>query len=80
MPGYVKYYYKDGVLPTQSKSAFKNHNILTMRTIVAKNALIFKSKILRFTSDMPRSNRKLISIYQILPQAKMPPMKHHLNG
>ena len=62
MPGYVKYCYKDGVLPTHIKSALKNYciSILTVQIIVAKNALIFMSKILRFTSDMPKSIRNLI--------------------
>ena len=79
MPGYVKYCYKDGVLLTHIKSALKNYciSILTVQIIVAKNALIFMSKILRFTSDMPRSIRNL---FHLLPQAMMPPMKHHLNG
>ena len=30
MPGYVKYYYKDGVLPTLIKSAFENYNMFIL--------------------------------------------------
>ena len=61
MPGFVKYFYKDGVIPSHTKPAFKEHNILTVQSIIAKNALIFMSKIFRFTSDIPSSIRKLIS-------------------
>ena len=60
MSGYVKYYYKDGVLPKYIKSAFKITIHWQCRVLSPKNALIFMGKILRFTSDMPRSIRKLI--------------------
>ena len=60
MPGYVKYHYKNGFLPTHTKSAFKNYSILIVQSIFARNALIFMSKVLRLTSDMPRSIIKLI--------------------
>ena len=60
MPGYVKYYYKDGVLPTHTKSAFKEYTILTAQSVIAKNALILMSKIHMFVSNTPQSIRKLI--------------------
>ena len=60
MPGFVRYFYKDGVIPSHTKPAFKEHNILTVQSIIAKNTLMFISKIVRLTSDIPSSIRKLI--------------------
>ena len=60
MPGYVKYYYKDGVLPTHTKPAFREYNIMTVQSIIARNGLIFMGKVLRFSSEIPQSIRNLI--------------------
>ena len=36
MPGYIRYFYKDGVIPTHTKTAFNDFNILTVHNIIAK--------------------------------------------
>ena len=41
VPGYVRYFYKIGILPTHTKSAFKEYKIMTVQSIIAKNGLIF---------------------------------------
>ena len=51
MPGYVRYLYKDVVLPTHTKPAFKQYNIRTVKSVVAKNVLILMSKILQILQD-----------------------------
>ena len=38
MPGYVQYFYEDGITPAHTKSAFKEYNILTVQSIKAKTA------------------------------------------
>ena len=60
MPGYVRYYYKDGILPTHTKPAFKEYNIMTVQSIIAKNGLLFMGKVLRFSSEIPKSIKDLI--------------------
>ena len=62
MPGYVTYFYKDGTLPTHTKSAFKEYKIVTIQSIIAKNGIIFMGKVLRFSSEIPLSIRNLIPI------------------
>ena len=44
MPGFVRYFYKDGVIPTPTKSAFNEHKILTVHNIIAKKYIIFYVK------------------------------------
>ena len=39
MPGFANYYFRDGELPAHTKSAFTNHKILTVQSIVVLNAL-----------------------------------------
>ena len=60
MPGYVNYYYKDGVAPTHCKHAFTNYNVPTVHNIVIKNALLFVLKALKFPSNLPHSVHNLI--------------------
>ena len=63
-PGYVivRYFYKDGILPTHTKSAFKEYKIMTVQSIIAKNGLIFMVKVLKFSSEIPLYIRNLIPL------------------
>ena len=45
IPGYVRYFYKNGVMPTGTKSFFKKYNILTVQSVIAKNSLLYMIKI-----------------------------------
>ena len=60
MPGYVNYFFKDGVVPTHCKHAFNEYNIITVHNIIIKNALLFVLKTMKFQSNLPRSARQLI--------------------
>ena len=53
MPGFVNYFYKDGNLPTGTKSFFNNFSILTIHGIILSNSLIFMNKIFHFPNLMP---------------------------
>ncbi len=55
MPGYINYYYKNGIIPTHTKAFFNKHNILTVHSIIYKNAAIFMNKVLNFPNQLPRS-------------------------
>ena len=61
MPGFVNYFYKDGVLPNQTKSAFVEFNILTVHNIIVKNAIILMHKIHHFPNNIPISVSEIIS-------------------
>ena len=60
IPGYVNYYYKDGITPQHTKPAFTEYNILTIQNIIAKNVMLFMFKINNAPSLIPTSIRKLI--------------------
>ena len=60
MPGYINYYYKEGVLPTGTKSSFNNFKILTVHGIIASNAIMFMNKVNNFPSQLPRPVLKTI--------------------
>ena len=53
IPGFVNYYYKDGQLPTHTKTAFSTHKILTIHGIVVKNLLIFLHKLKYHSTSLP---------------------------
>ena len=59
-----RYSYKDGILPTHTKSAFKEYKIITVQCSKyhRKNGLIFMGKVLRFSSEIPLSIRNLIPL------------------
>ena len=63
MSGYVSYKYnkEDGTLPTHTKSFFKEHKILTIHGIIAKNALVFMHQVKFFRDTLPPSVSGLIS-------------------
>ena len=54
MPGPVNYFYKDGNLPTSTKSFFNDHSILTIHGIIASNSLIFMNKIFHYPNLLPK--------------------------
>ena len=55
MPGYVNYFYKDGVLPTHTKPFFNKFNILTIHGIIVTNTLTFMHKVHNFPESLPIS-------------------------
>ena len=60
MPGYVNYFYKDGLLPTHTKAAFAAYCIPTVHNIILKNALLFTLKAKNFQLFLPNSVHQLI--------------------
>ena len=60
MPGYIQYFFKDGKLPSGTKSSFTKYKILTIHSIIAKNALIFMHKISIFPKLLPQSLKSTI--------------------
>ena len=60
IPGYVTYFYKNGVTPTGTKPFFKKYNILTVQSVIAKNTLLYMIKITRFRFLIPNSIAKLV--------------------
>ena len=61
MPGYVNYFYREGVLPSHTKTAFADFKILTVQNVILKNILIFINKIHTFPHMLPESVRVTIS-------------------
>ncbi len=61
MPGYVQYFYKDGKLPSGTKSSFTNFGILTVHSLIVKNTLIFMHKISIFRKQLPHSVKDTIA-------------------
>ena len=41
MPGFINFFYKDGEIPTHTKSFFIEQEILTVQSVILKNILIF---------------------------------------
>lgn len=62
IPGFVNYFYKEGKIPHHTKSAFTEYNILTIHSIVVKNALLYLYRCYRlhYNHFLPSSVRKLI--------------------
>ena len=60
LPGFVNYWYKDGTPPASTKSGFYVHKILTVHSIIVKNALVFMHKLKNFSSLVPPSIKKTI--------------------
>ena len=74
MPGYVNHYYRDGVLPTHTKSAFTTYNILTVHNIILKNMFMFINRTQIFPSTLPLLVRQTIS--PSIPIPGTPPANH----
>ena len=61
MPGHVTSFYKDGTLPSHTKPAFSNYNILTVHGIIIKNALMFMHKVKNLPTTLPLAVRATIA-------------------
>ena len=61
MPGYINYFYKDGTLPSHTKTGFNKLEVLTVHSIIIKNALIFMHKVNNFPWLLPASVNHTIS-------------------
>ena len=59
MPGFVNYFYKDGKLPTHTKSSFKEYKVLTVHGIIVKNALTLMHRMKYFQDTVPLSIKNL---------------------
>ncbi|KAL5249657.1 hypothetical protein ACHWQZ_G018500 [Mnemiopsis leidyi] len=59
MSGYVNYKYRDGNPPAHTKRAFESHNVLTVHSIIVKNALILLHKVKHMPSLLPQSIKDL---------------------
>ena len=62
MPGYINYNYRNGNLPTHTKTSFKEFGILTIHGIIAKNTLTFMHKIKHLPTTLPISIRNTVPI------------------
>ena len=60
IPGFTNYWYKDGELPAHTKLSFQAYDILTVHSIIVKNALIFMHKINNFPRLLPASINETI--------------------
>ncbi|HIF15425.1 MAG TPA: hypothetical protein EYQ86_08985 [Bacteroidetes bacterium] len=61
MPGFINYFYKDGVKPTGTKKSFNEFAVLTIHGIIAQNTMNFMNKIFYFPSTLPASVSSTIS-------------------
>ena len=61
IPGFVRYFYKNGNTPGHTKSSFNKFKILTVQNVIALNSLLFLEKVRNFPDFLPRSISSLIS-------------------
>ena len=61
-PGYITYFYKNGVTPGHTKSFFREYNILTVHGIIALNSLLFIEKIRNFSHMIPQSISSTVAL------------------
>ena len=60
MPGHVNYNYHDGIPADHTKASFQELGILTIHSIIVKNALLLLHKIKYMPSTLPKSIVELI--------------------
>ena len=60
MAGFVNFKYRDGMIPSHTKSSFNSMKVLTVQNFIAKNALIFIHKVLCFPHLLPKSVRETV--------------------
>ena len=60
MPGYVNFFFKDGIIPAHTKPGFSKFKILSVHGVVVKNALTFMHKVKHFPDILPSSIRATI--------------------
>ena len=61
MPGWINYYYKDGVCPSHTKPGFTDLKIPTVHNITLENIMLFLNKNYIFPTTLPLSVRQTIS-------------------
>ena len=61
IPGFVRYFYKNGNTPGHTKSSFNKFKILTVQNVIALNSLLFIEKVHHFPKMLPKSISSLIS-------------------
>ena len=61
IPGFVRYFYKNGNTPGHTKSSFNKFKILTVQNVIALNSLLFIEKVRNFRNILPLSISSLIS-------------------
>ena len=67
VPGFIKYKFKDGVLPGHTKEHFNEYAILTVPNLIASNALIFTHKVRFFKKALPESICETIAANSPVP-------------
>ena len=80
MPGYANSYYKDGKLPTHTKSSFNKFSVLTVQGVVVKNALIFMHKVKYFPGALPASVKETIARDAPIPGSNHETCEQWLNN
>ena len=61
IPGFVRYFYKNGKCPDHTKSYFNKFKIFTVQNVIALNSLLFVEKVRNFPKILPVSISSLIS-------------------
>ena len=62
MPGYVRYFYKEGTPPSGTKTSFKEYNVLTVHGIIAKSTIMFMAKYHHWPDKIPVCLRNTIDV------------------
>lgn len=70
MPGWVNYFYKEGICPSHTKSTFTQLNILTVQNVILKNMLLFMNKIHKHPHLLPTSIINTISTDSPSPSSR----------
>ena len=70
IPGFINYFFKDGILPGHTKWAFNEYKILTVHNIIAFNAFLIMEKIRSFPSSLPPSIVSTIPNESPMPGSK----------
>ena len=61
VPGFINYFYKQGIQPGHTKPYFREYKILTIHSIVALNSLLFVHKSRNFRDSLPLEVSSTIS-------------------
>ena len=61
IPGYIKYFYKDGITPGHTKEYFNKYKILTIHNIITLNAIMIMTKVRFYPTLVPKSIKETIS-------------------
>ena len=61
IPGFIKYFYKDGITPGHTKEYFNKYKILTIHNIITLNAIMIMTKVRFYPTLVPKSIKETIS-------------------